>query len=127
MPNIVIYDNWIKPTEAMNEDQKREYFGILCLHRSGLPQRPEDTEDNVVRAALISVLPMVDLAEKSREENSERGKRGGRRKAVDDIEVHDFVLAHPTYTCQQVADYFGVSRNTIGNNRGWKERDKMWF
>lgn len=127
MGNIILYDNWIEPTKAMTEDQKREYFAILCLHRTGLPQKPEDAKDPIVKAVLISILPLVDKAERSRSENSERGTFGGRPVAVTDEEIHDYAMANPRLTAGEVADHFGVSHSKITHSKGWRERDKQWF
>jgi hypothetical protein len=127
MGNIIIYENWIEPTKRMTEDQKREYFAILCMHRSGLPQRPEDAKDPIVQAVLDSILPLVDKAEKSKVENEERGKVGGRPSLVTDEEIHDFAMANPGMGAHEVADHFGVSYSKITHSKGWKERNKYWF
>lgn len=127
MDNIILYKNWLEPTEAMTDDQKREYFAMLCLHRTGQPQRAEDAKDPIVKAVLISILPLVDKAEKSREENSDRGTLGGRPVAATDEAIHDYAMANPRATANDVADHFGVSYSKITHSKGWRERDKYWF
>ena len=127
MDDFKIYKNWIQPSEFMNEDQKKEYFGMLCLHILGTPQRAEDAEDVVVKAALVNTLPLVEQAGKSREESVERGKKGGRPPKLTKEMVHDYVMENPGCTCKEVADHFGVKHSTIAHNQGWKERDKFWF
>ena len=127
MADLILYENWMKPAEEMNEAQKGEYFAILCLHRTGLPQRPEDAKDPMVRAVLFNVLPMIDKANISRDEGIERGKFGGRPSTVSDNAIHDYAYAHPELKADQIADYFGVSYSKITHSKGWKERNKYWF
>lgn len=127
MSNIILYGNWLEPTKEMNDDQKREYFAILCMHRTGLPQRPEDAKDPVVRAVLINILPMVDKAEENKVKNSDRGKGGGRPSLVTDKEIHDYAMSNPELGAQEVADHFGVSYSKITHSQGWRERHKYWF
>lgn len=127
MAEFKIFENWIKPAEFMTEEQKKEYYGIICVHMTGTPQKPDNAKDPTVRAVLVNVLPLADQSSKKIEEDVERGKRGGRPSKLTKEMVHDFVLEHPNYTCQQVADHFGVSHTTIAHNQGWKDRDKFWF
>lgn len=124
---IKICDNWMDSAEYMTQEQKIEYYGILCLHYMGQPQTPESAKDPMVKTALVSTLPLVEQYNKTAEENAERGKRGGRPSKLTKEMVHDYALQHPGCTCKEVADYFGVAHTTIAHNQGWKERDRYWF
>ena len=110
--SFVFYGSWKELLKGFDRETAKELLWDIVNAGVGEPIESE----NIMIQSIIqgAIIPNIKSAKKRYENAITNGKEGGRpRKEIDIDKVIELVNQGMTY--QEIADIFGVSKNTIGN------------
>ena len=121
--NFVFYGSWRTAIEGYREDFGDEYakellYNIMLYGTTG----EIETEKKSIRNCVLGMAaPNIDAAQKRYEAAVNGGKKGGRKKKLNDEDDMNIAqLRSEGYTAAQLAEMFNVSEATIKRSEGWK-------
>lgn len=125
LKRFLFYPSWAIYLDRKKDREEAKEI-LWQIMRAGVGMEYDTDNEDIIDYVQYNVMPNVGAAQQRYQNKVENAKTGGRPKdEIDQNTVFEMKLNGATY--QDIADFFGVHKNTIQNRMNdWKEEYKNY-